>query len=96
MPSRIAGWTKVSGKTSASSCSAWTCAHAVARKATKPGSWTRFDGCDAVLGRRHEREPLGLARECPADLLGPDRELVLAQRLAQLDLGRRRVPLVHG
>ena len=55
-----------------------------------------FDGCHAVLGRGHEREPIGFARERPADLLGPDRQLVLAQRLAQLDLGRRRVALVHG
>ncbi len=56
----------------------------------------RFDRCDAVLDRRHEGEPLGFARERPADLLGPDRELVLAQRLPQLDLGRRRVALVDG
>ena len=55
-----------------------------------------FDGCDAVFDRRDEREPLGLAFESAADLLGPHRELVLAQRLAQLDLGRRRVLLVHG
>ena len=44
MPSRRAGWTKVSGKTSASSCSSWTCSQAEARKATRPGSCTASIG----------------------------------------------------